>query len=315
MFVPRYVLPFLVALLFALGGPVRAAAPATPPQATFATPDDAVAALLSALQSNDTTALGKIFGPGSEKLLDSGDKVADRNARAKFLTSYRAKHELTKRDDGTMVLVVGDNDWPLPMPLVQADGQWHFDSARGADEIVDRRIGRNEIAAIRVALTYVDAQQDYFARRKAETGTGEYAQHLVSTNGRHDGLYWPATAGETESPLGPLVDQAVDEGYPGATSARRMIPYQGYFFRILKAQGDDAPGGAKGYIRNGRMTEGFALLAWPASYGASGVMTFQVNQGGVVFQKDLGPRTETLAREITRFDPDLSWARVDVSDK
>jgi hypothetical protein len=312
---PGRLLPAVLLVLLALCGPVLAADAGAGEQASFPTPDDALAAFVTALRADNVAELGRILGPGSEKLLNSGDKVADNKAREKFVTAYEQKHSLTKREDGSVIVVVGDADWPLPMPLVQSHGRWHFDSAAGAQEIVDRRIGRNEIAAIRVALAYVDAQHDYFDRRKEQTGAGEYAQRLVSREAHHDGLYWPAKADEPESPLGPLVDQAVEEGYPGATSARRMIPYQGYYFRILKAQGANAPGGAREYVKNGRMTEGFALLAWPASYGASGIMTFEVNQDGVVFQKDLGPGTDALARQISRFDPDLSWARVDVTEK
>jgi hypothetical protein len=204
------------------------------------------------------------------------------------------------------ILDIGVNDWPLPFPLVQVNGRWQFDSRAGAQEIVNRRIGRNEIAAIRVALTYVDARRDYFDRNKQAAGTGEYAQRLISTPDAHDGLYWPAAAGETESPFGPLVAQAVQEGYPGDIVSGRQIPYQGYYFRVLKAQGESAPGGAKTYMAGDRMTEGFALIAWPASFGVSGIMTFVVDQDGVVFQKDLGRGTTAAAAATTRFDPDLS---------
>jgi hypothetical protein len=211
-----------------------------------------------------------------------------------------------------LVLDVGKDDWPLPIPVVRQAGVWRFDVAAGAQEIIDRRIGRNEIDAIRVSLFYADAQKDYFDRVKQISGTGEYAQRLVSTPNNHDGLYWPVATGELESPLAPLMSQAIDEGYPGEIVPG--TPYQGYYFKVLKGQGESAPGGPKDYLVNGKMTGGFALVAWPASYGVSGVMTFLVDQDGVVFQKDLGEHTAASAGAITRFDPDIGWARVDVSN-
>jgi hypothetical protein len=296
-----------IAASAAKGLPVR--------QQSFASADDAVAALIAAVGADTPAALIAVLGPSAEKLVSSGDPNADAIARKHFLDNYAAQHKLVADGPGRMVLQVGTDDWPLPLPIVQADGRWHFDSAAGAQEIVDRRIGRNEIDAIRVSLAYVDAQQDYFARAKAAGGPGEYAQHLVSTPGQEDGLYWPQGDGEPESPLGPLVRQAVDEGYPGELVAGRPVPYDGYYFRILKEQGPDAAGGAKHFVVAGHMTDGFALVAWPATYRASGIMTFIVNQDGVVFQKDLGPETAAAAAAMRRFDPDLSWARVDIVDK
>ena len=294
--------------------PAVAAQPAAAPsQLTFASPDDATAALLDAMKQGDQKRLLAVLGPGSEALTSSGDQHADAANRQKFVDNYQAQHKLAEVSPGHDILDIGVNDWPLPFPLVQANGRWQFDSRAGAQEIVNRRIGRNEIAAIRVALTYVDAQRDYFERTKQSGGTGEYAQRLISTPDEHDGLYWPAAADEPESPFGPLVAQAVEEGYPGDIVSGRQIPYQGYYFRILKAQGQNAPGGAKSYLAGGRMTNGFALVAWPASFGASGIMTFVVGQDGVVFQKDLGTATAAAAASITRFDPDLTWARVDVT--
>ena len=285
---------------------------ATPTQATrFATPEAAAAALVAAARADDVAAMHDVLGPGSVALLYSGDPVADNQAREKFVAAYDAKHMLTPGALGRMVLTVGENDWPLPIPIVKDNGQWHFDSFQGAQDLVDRRIGRNEIAAIRTSLAYVDAQKLYFEMKRAE-GSAVYAQRLASTPGRHNGLYWPAVAGQPESPLEPLVDQAVEEGYPGANLSGKPVPYQGYYFRILTGQGDSAPGGALNYLEDGRMTKGFALIAWPAIYGASGIMTFEVNQDDVVFQKDLGPATAALVPAIKLFNPDLSWARVDV---
>ena len=284
-----------------------------PSQLTFATPGEAVAALLDAIKLGDQKRMFAVLGPGSEALINSGDRYADAANRQKFVTNYEAQHKLTEVSPGRDVLTVGPDDWPLPFPVVQVSGRWEFDSSAGAQEIIDRRIGRDEIAAIRVALTYVDAQRAYFEQSKDAGGTGEYAQRLVSAPGRHDGLYWPAAAGGPESPFGPLVAQAEEEGYPGDIEAGRQMPYQGYDFRILGAQGPQAPGGAKNYIENGRMTGGFALVAWPARFGVSGVMTFLVNQDGVVFQKGLGQNTAAEAAAMTRFNPDLTWARVDVT--
>jgi hypothetical protein len=190
---------------------------------------------------------------------------------------------------------------------VQANGRWHFDTHAGAQEIVNRRIGRNEVGAIRTLLAIADAQSEYKA------ATGAYAARLLSSAGAQDGLYWPVEPGAPESPLGPLVDQAIDEGYPGAVEAGKQIPYHGYFFRVLKSQGPSADGGRMSYLVGGRQTGGFAVLAWPASYGSSGIMTFQVNQEGVVFQKDLGPETAKKVAAIGAFDPDLTWARVDIT--
>jgi hypothetical protein len=288
---------------------VDAEAGATP--ASFASADDAVGALVKALGANDTVELHRIFGPSSESLINSGDPTADRQRRAEFLAAYNEQHKLVAAGDDRMLLDVGKDDWPTPIPLVKEAALWHFDPIAGAQEIINRRIGRNEIAAIRVALSYTDAQRDYFKRAKQTSGTGEYAQRLISTPNKHDGLYWLAAAGELESPLAPLVDQAIDEGYP-VTGKR--IPYQGYYFHVLTAQGAHAPGGAKDYMTGGKMTGGFALVAWPATYGVSGIMAFLVDEDGVVFQRDLGEHTAALASAMTRFDPDISWARVDVTD-
>ena len=322
MMMRRFISSAFVVLLGSAAVPVAARASpttapptpttATPTQATpFATPEKAVSALVAAARADKVAAMHDILGPGSVALLFSGDPVADDQARQRFVSAYDAKHLLAPDGLGRMVLSVGESDWPLPIPIVKDNGQWHFDSFQGAQDLVDRRIGRNEIAAIRTALAYVDAQKLYFEMMGAE-GASAYAQRLASTPGRHDGLYWPAAAGGPESPLEPLIDQAVDEGYPGANMSGKPVPYQGYYFRILTGQGNNAPGGALNYVADNRMTKGFALIAWPAIYGVSGIMTFEVNQDAVVFQKDLGPATATLVPKMRLFDPDLSWARVDV---
>jgi Protein of unknown function (DUF2950) len=278
---------------------------------TFVTADDAVSALIAALRGHDTHALNTVLGSGSDKLINSGDHDADNETRKKFLASYDERHQLVADGVNRIVLQVGPNDWPLPLPVVQTDGRWHFDTQLGAQEIVDRRIGENEIAAIRTSLAYADAQKLYFSIA-GNGGAAEYAQRLISTPGLHDGLYWPAEGGEPDSPLAPLIAQAQDAGDPGQIVSGKQVPYQGYFYRILKGQGANAPGGAMDYVSDGHMIKGFALLAWPARFGASGVMTFIVDQDGVVFQKDLGEQTDTVASKMKLFDPDLSWTWVDV---
>jgi hypothetical protein len=254
------------------------------------------------------------LGPGSEKLVRSGDPVKDRDEAHRFLDAYAERHSLVADGQDRMTLHVGTNDWPLPIPLVRRDGEWAFDSQAGAQVIVDRRIGRNEIAAIRFALAYVDAQRAYFDLFKQVTGKGRYAMRLVSTDDNYDGLYWPPAPGIPESPLGPLVASAIEEGYPGRVEQGKQIPYEGYYFRVLTAQGPNAPGGAKNYVQGGvqggLMTGGFGLIAWPAIYDASGITSFVVGQDGVVFQKDLGPETSARTAAIRSFDPGLDWARV-----
>jgi Protein of unknown function (DUF2950) len=287
---------------------------AQPAQETFASPEDALAAFVAAARAHDLGKLRAIFGPAGEKLLSSGDPYADAAQERRFVEGYDQKHALVTLGPGRVEVDVGPDAWPLPIPIVQTGDRWRFDTEDGAQEIVNRRIGRNEFAAIRVSLAYVAAQKDYFARARERTGAGVYAQRLISRKGHHDGLYWPAAEGEEESPLGPLIATASEEGYPGERAGGKPIPYQGYYFRILKAQGPDAPDGAKTYVHSARMTGGFALIAWPAGYGASGIMTFQVNQDGIVFQKDLGPNTAKAVVKITRFDPDLTWARVDLTE-
>jgi hypothetical protein len=294
--------------------PAAASAPSPAGQQSFASAGDAVNALVKALQANDPKSLLDIFGPGGEKLVASGDPVADAAARQKFLALYAESHVLTPQPDGSVTLVVGNDGWPMPIPIVQAGGNWQFDATTGAQDIVDRRIGRNELLTIQTLLSAVAAEQDYFERTKEANGTGVYAQRLYSTPGQHDGLYWDAAAGEPDSPMGPFIAQAEDEGYPGAAQKGVQTPYHGYYFHLLKYQGPDAPGGFVNYIQNGKMTGGFAFMAWPVAYGSSGIMTFIVDQDGVVFQKDLGPQTLRTVATITAFDPDLSWARIDVSN-
>lgn len=306
--------PLAIFTLLWLGLILAPAVVAQPAQETFASPEDAMAAFVTAARAHDLAKLRAIFGPEGEELISSGDPYADAAQERRFVEAYDQRHALVALGPGRVEVDVGPDAWPLPIPIVQTGDRWRFDTQAGAQEIVNRRIGRNEFAAIRVSLAYVSAQKDYFARMRERTGAGVYAQRLISRQGHHDGLYWPAAEGQPESPLGPLIATASEEGYPGARAGGKPIPYHGYYFRILKAQGPDAPGGAKTYVRSARMTGGFALIAWPAGYGASGITTFQVNQDGIVFQKDLGPNTAEAVAKITRFDPDLTWARVEVTE-
>jgi hypothetical protein len=229
------------------------------------------------------------------------------------LALYDEKHTIDQKNPERAELDVGPNDWPMPIPLVQDNGRWTFDTKAGAQTVIDRRIGRNELSAIRTLLASADAQRDYFERVKQTTGSGEFATRMLSTPGRRDGLYWSVSEGEPESPLGPLIDAAQDADYAGELV--NGIPYGGYYFRILKAQGPNGDGGAKSYMQSGRMVGGFALIAWPAVFESSGIMTFIVGPDGDVYQKDLGPETAGIAARMTTFDPDLTWSRVAMTNE
>ncbi len=275
-------------------------------QKTFKTAQQAVEALIAANRDNDIAALNQILGPDASTLVSSGDETQDKNDRANFVKLYEAHHRLLSSGSGKLALVVGKNEWPLPIPLVKSNGEWRFDSADGVKELLYRRIGSNELAAIKVCRALYQAQLDYAASGHDGNAPGVYAQRFRSQPGTQNGLYWEVTEGEPESPAGPLVADADAEGYEQGT----RHPYYGYYFRILKAQGPNARGGAKDYIIDGKMTGGFAILAYPAEHGASGVMTFMVSRHGSLFQKDLGDSTAETARAIKAFDPDLSWTRL-----
>jgi hypothetical protein len=294
----------LLALLV-LHGAVRASAVQ---QASFATPEDAVAALIAALEKNDVTTLATLLGPGSEDVVSSGDEVADANARVDFVASFKTRNALVP-EGSSMTLVVGDDDWPLPVPIVAKNGKWYLDGAAGADEIVYRRIGRNELGAIAVCRGFIDAQLEYAATGHDGNEPGVFAAKLRSDQGTQNGLYWPTTEGEPQSPAGEVVARAAAEGYRAVTGKRK--PYHGYYYRMLFAQGANANGGAAEYFVDGQLSQGVALLAWPADYEASGVMSFMVNATGVVYQKDLGEDTASAAETIQVFDPDGSWEIVD----
>jgi hypothetical protein len=263
-------------------------------------------AFVSAVAAGDTAALAAILGPGSEDIISSGDPVADKTLLEQFVGAMRARTVIEYDGDDHVNFSIGDDEWPVPIPLVQETGGWRFDTAAGREEILNRRIGRNELHAIAVLRGIVDAQEEYADTDPTKSGVRQYAQRILSSQGQRDGLYWPVTEGEEESPLGELIAAAVKEGYGGADTSK-PVPYHGYYFRLLKEQGKDAPGGARSYLKEGRMTGGFGVVAWPADYGNSGVKTFIVNQRDLVFEKDLGADTEKLAASIAAYDPDASW--------
>jgi hypothetical protein len=300
----------ILAMILWLTVAQAAPAGAPVPQRDFASAEEAVSAFVVAVRDHQEADLRAILGPEGDRVIDSGDRYADRELQQRFVALYDEKHTIDQTSPGHAELDVGPNDWPMPIPLVENNGRWTFDTKAGAQTVIDRRIGRNELSAIRTLLAYADAQHDYFERAKQASGSGEYAVRLLSTPGRRDGLYWQAAEGEVESPLGPLVDAAQDAGYPGELVGGKPIPYEGYYFRILKAQGPDGNGGARSYVHSGRMTGGFALIAWPAVFESSGITTFIVGPDGDVYQKDLGPETASIAAAMTTFDPDLTWSRV-----
>jgi hypothetical protein len=277
----------------------------TDAQTAFATPDEAVAALVAAGERADTTALQAMLGPDTAGLLSSGDPVQDQRERDGFLKRYAAYHELVAGDADNLVLLVGDDRWPLPIPLVRKSGHWYWDGAEGVRELIVRRIGANELRTIDVMHGFVAAEKDYAAAAHDGGPQGLYTQKLRSSPGKHEGLYWESSSGQPPSPAGPLLAAANAEGY--AVTGSLANPYHGYLFRILTAQGPEAEGGARDYLTDGKLAHGFALLAYPSAYGTSGVMTFMVNQDGVVWQRDLGAGTAQAAAAIQQFNPDNSW--------
>jgi Protein of unknown function (DUF2950) len=296
----RQLLGLIVAVLLGTGTAATA-------QQKFAAPDEAASALAAAIKANDAKSLLAILGPDGEDIISSGDPAADAEKRKEFTEAYDAKHH-TDVEGEKAVLNVGANDFPLPIPLMRKDGMWSFDTAAGREEILVRRIGRNELDAVQACLAYVDAQNEYADRDRGE-GAGVYAQRFVSSPGKKDGLFWRDDS--DPSPLGPLAAEASKEGYRAGDVG--PAPYHGYYFHILKGQGRDAPGGTLNYVVKGKMIGGFGLIAWPAEYGNSGVMTFLVNHAGTVYQKDLGKRTEFIAERTTLFDPDETWKKVDAA--
>ena len=281
-------------------------------QQSFSTPEAAVQALVKAAQAKDTKALIKLFGPLGEPLIDSGDPVSDKNARASFLARYKAGNFLDKTDPAKVVLDIGEDKFPFPIPIAQSDGRWYWDSAAGAEELINRRVGENELATIQSCLAFVDAQQEFYLRNVQKDPLQHYANKLISTEGKRDGLYWPSSGDEPPSPLGEEFAAARAEGYLQG-GVYRGAPFHGYVYRLLTRQGPNASGGAYDYVVNGELLGGFALVAFPAEYGSSGVMTFIVNQDGVVYSRDLGPGTTDSAMAMREFNPDSTWKKEDGS--
>ena len=276
---------------------------------TFKSADEAVEALATALRANDMSTLLAILGPGGQDVLSSGDDVADEQRRQKFLALYDQKHAVTDQGPHRKTLEVGNDDWPLPVPIVKQGDGWRFDAAAGKEEILNRRIGQNELSAIQVCKAIGDAEREFALRDPDGDGLEVYTQKFFSDPGKRNGLYFPTAQGEEPSPLGELAAAAAGEGYKHVESGPR--PYHGYFYRILTAQGPQAPDGAVDYLVNGKMALGFAVVAWPADYGNSGVMTFIMGPDGVVYQQNLGEETAKIASEMKAFDPDEDWKKVE----
>jgi len=277
------------------------------PHRSFLSPEEAVTSLVTAVRVNDMEEMLAILGPGSRELIFSGDEVADRTGREKFLKAYERMNMLQKVSSDKVTLCIGKDNWPMPIPMVKAGiKKWVFDAEQGKQEILNRRIGRNELYVMDVLHAYTDAQHEYASRNCGGGGMVEFAQNLISTQGKRDGLYWEVKKGEKQSPLGPLVARAAKEGYADAD----LSPFHGYYFKILKGQGKHAPGGAYDYVVKGKMILGFALVASPAEYGNSGVMTFIVNQEGIIYEKDLGVNTTRTVEKMQIFNPDNTWKMV-----
>jgi len=293
-----------VALLLTVCFPTRSMAQ-QPGQKTFSSAEHASNALVTAAQNNDEKAMLDILGPEGKQIVSSGDETEDAQSRANFVKRYEEMHRLVKEPDGTTVLYIGAHNWPTPIPLVNKGNLWYFDTEVGKREILYRRIGRNEISTIRVCQELVAAEKEFHSAQH-----NEYAEKIFSDEGQHNGLYWKAADGEPQSPIGPLVASAVAKGYSKSLEGA-PTPYRGYYYLILTRQGRNAPGGAKSYIVNGKMTEGFAFVAYPAEYRSSGVMTFIVSEDGVVYQKDLGRKTDVLAKAMKEYNPNSSWQKAE----
>lgn len=293
--------------LFATGALAQAAN-----QQTYSSASEATHALIGALQNDDQQALFKVLGPDAKEIISSGDDVEDKQDASQIVQKYQQMHRLVKEPDGTVTLYIGAENWPTPIPLMNKDGKWYFDTAAGKQEVLYRRIGKNELAVIATCRELVDAEKEYYAKPHDGDSGKQYAQKFFSDPDKHDGLYWKTSAGEDESPIGPLVASAATEGYPRDPNQNQsQQPFQGYYFLMLKGQGPSAPGGARSYMANGKEVRGFAFVAYPAEYRSSGVMTFIVDQGGVVYEKDLGARTAEIAKAMTRYNRDATWRKAD----
>jgi hypothetical protein len=302
----RRLIMVLVICLMSMGS-VGIAMGAAAKQKSFPSPEAGVQALMEAAKNNDTKTMLHILGPEAQSFINTGDPVSDRAIRARFVQAYEEAHALVPSGETKVILQVGQDEWPFPIPLVKGSTSWRFDTKEGKEEILNRKIGRNELDVIQVCLAYVDAQREYYMRNPQGEALLQYASKFVSTPGKRDGLYWATTADEPPSPFGPLVARARGEGYKREGS--KPIPYHGYYYKMLTGQGSNAPDGAYDYVVRGKMIGGFAMVAYPAQYGSSGITTFIVNHDGVVYQKDLGPKTTAMAQSMTKFDPDETWEK------
>jgi hypothetical protein len=276
-------------------------------QKAFGSPEDAMKALAGAAQAGDTKGMMAILGPEGEDIVSSGDAVADKDTQERFVKAYQEKVDFVKEKEDRVSIIIGNDNWPFPIPIVKRGGGWVFDTKAGREEVLSRRIGRNELNSIQVCGAYVEAQREYASTDRERDGIIQYAQKFASDTGRRNGLYWEVYEGEIPSPMGPFAAKSAGEGY--RRTGDKPTPFHGYYYKILKGQGMNAPGGAYKYVINGHMVAGFALVAWPAEYGVSGVMTFIVNQNGMVYEKDLGPKTEAVAKAMTLYNPDRTWRR------
>jgi len=303
------VLTIIITVVILLSGTYSPSLAKSMRQKSFASPEEAVNALVAAVKADDRKGLLALLGAGGKELMSSGDEIADKAGREKFLKAYDEMNKLEKVSANKMVLHIGKVDWPLPIPIVEKNNTWVFDTKAGKEEILNRRIGRNELNVIEVLHAYVDAQCEYANKNLNGDGVKQFAPKIISTEGKHDGLYWQAKEGEEMSPLGPLVAQAAKEGYANRVDGITLSPYHGYYYEILKGQGKYATGGAYDYVVKGKMILGYALVAYPAQYGNSGIMTFIVNQEGVIYEKNLGKNTVSIAKAMKKFNPDKTWRK------
>jgi hypothetical protein len=280
-------------------------------QKTFKSPQQALEAVVEAARANDTIELMTIFGPEGKEIISSGDAVADERARERFVRAAGEGITFSRLNSKTVRAVIGKDKWSFPVLIVKSGKEWIFSTKEGKEEVLTRRIGRNELNTIEICLSYVTAQREYAAKDRNGDGVLQFAQHFLSSKNKKNGLYWEAGPGGEMSPLGPLIARASEEGYPVTKTSKKHIPFHGYYFKILKRQGNNAPGGEMDYVSNGKMVAGFALVAYPAIYGVSGIMTFMVNQEGIVYEKNLGPKTGEIAKAVTGYDPDKTWTRVE----
>jgi len=308
-FIWNHAIAVLLMLLMTVASSAFCASAKEIKQKTFGSPEEAMEALAETVAAGDSEGLLAVLGPEAEEIVSSGDEVYDKQARERFMEGYRQKVEVVKESKDRVSIILGNDNWPFPIPIVKEDAGWFFDTAAAKEELLNRRIGRNELNAIQTCLAYVDAQQEYASVDRDRDGVIEYARKFFSDEGRRDGLYWEVSQDEQPSPVGPLLAVAASEGYDFTKSSDESRSYQGYYYKILEAQGPDAPGGAYSYVINGNMVAGFALVAWPALYGQSGIMTFIVNQNGIVYEIDLGAETAKTAGEMTQYNPDPNWRR------